>query len=221
MKQSILILKIKKVLHGVRTLFILILFVLFGTNTSAHPGSGIVVDKNGQIYFTDTGMGVWKIDNQGKLIYIPASRFHWMALDEIGSFAESRKNFGEYFERVTAQSIKPALIMCSDFPLVINKDGNMYYADTRHNSAKIVRRTAEGKESVLASDKIFEFISGIAAGSDGSLFITEASNANANTIRKITMDGKVSIIATFTGKAINDLPSGTVTSYCRGCGCNR
>ena len=197
-------------------LFNLVLYSLVGTTTSAHPGSGIVVDRNGQVYFTDTGKGVWKIDAQGKLTYIPASRFHWMAIDLSGYFAESQKNFGEYFERVTQQSSKPTLIMCSDFPLVVNKDGNMYYADTRHSSAKIVRRTPDGKESVLARDKIFEFISGIAAGQDGSIYITEASNANANTIRKITMKGTVTIIATFVGKTANDLPLETVPSYCRG-----
>ena len=224
MKQSILINKRKKVsdrrlmrnFRSAGTLIILILFVFFGTNVSAHPGSGIVVDKNGQVYFTDTGLGVWKIDNKGKLTYIPASRFHWMAIDEKGYFAESQKSFGEYFERVTPQSTKPSLIMCSDFPLVVNKDGNIYYAYTRPGSAKIIRRTPGGKESVLVSDKIFEFISDIAAGPDGSLYITETSNPNANTIRKITRDGKVSILASFVGKAGNDLPFGTVPSYCRG-----
>ena len=199
----------------VRTL-IIILCVLFGINAFAHPGSGIVVDKYGQIYFTDTGMGVWKIDKQGNLTYIPAPEFHWMTIDETGYFAESRKSFGEYFERVTPQGNKPALIMCSDFPLVVNKDGNIYYADTRPNPAKIVRRTSEGKESVLAGDKKFESITGIAAGLDGSLYITEVSNANVSTIRKITMDGKVSTIATFAGKSGSDVPSGTVPSYCRG-----
>jgi len=186
------------------------------TITSAHPGSGIVVDIYGQIYFTDTGKGVWKIDANGKLTYLPASRFHWMAIDAIGYFAESPKSFGEYFERVTPQSNKPTLIMCSDFPLVVGKDGNIYYADTRPSSTKIIRRTPEGKESVLATNKIFEFISGITTDADGSLYITEASNANANTIRKITMNDTVSIIATYVGKSSNDLPLETVPSYCRG-----
>ena len=99
--------------------FTFLLNFLVGTVASAHPGSGIVIDKYGQIYFTDTGKGVWKIDTQGKLTYIPASKFHWMAIDLIGYFAESQKNFGEYFERVTLQSNKPALIMCSDFPLLL------------------------------------------------------------------------------------------------------
>ena len=197
-------------------LFSVLFCSLFGAKGLAHPGSGIVIDKYGQVYFTDTGKGVWKIDTQGKLTYIPSSRFHWMTIDPAGYFAGSQKSFGEYFERVTDQNSKPVLIMCSDFPLVVNRDGNMYYADTRPNSAGIVRRTPGGKESVFASDKIFEFVNGITAGHDGSLYITEASNPNANTIRKITSDGRISVIAAFTGKAGNDLPLETVPSYCRG-----
>ena len=87
---------------------------------------------------------------------------------------------------------------------------------TIRGSGKIIRRTSEGKESVLASNKIFEFTSGMALGADGSLYITEASNAKANTIRKITMSGTVSIIATFAGKQVKDLPLETEPSYCRG-----
>jgi sugar lactone lactonase YvrE len=193
-----------------------ILCILVAASATAHPGSGIVVDEYGQIYFTDTGKGVWKIDTNGKLIYLPSSRFHWMAFDAAGSFAESAKNFGEYFERVTDQNAKPALIMCSDFPLVVGKDDNIYYANTRPGSGKIIRRTPGGRESVLASNKVFEDISGIAVGPDGSLYITEASNPDANTVRKITMNGTMSTIATFVGKSGNDLPLETTPSYCRG-----
>ena len=106
-----------------------VLQMLTSTVSTAHPGIGIVVDKYGHIYFTDTGKGVWKIDTKGKLTYLPASEFHWMSMDPIGYFAESPKSFGQYFERVTPQGIKPALIMCSDFPLVVGRDGNIYYAN--------------------------------------------------------------------------------------------
>src|SRR6185436_8797016 len=156
----------------IKTIVGLILCIVIGTSAAAHPGSGIVIDKDGQIYFTDTGKGVWKIDTNGKLSYLPASKFHWMAIDAAGDFAGSPKNFGEYFERVTPENNKPALIMCSDFPLVVGKDGNIYYAQTRPGAARIIRRTAGGKETVLASNKIFEFISGIAIGPDGYLYIT-------------------------------------------------
>jgi hypothetical protein len=194
----------------------LILCLLSGAKLFAHPGSGLVVDKEGNIYFTDTGKGVWKIDRQGKLSFLPASRFHWMAIDATGFFAQSSKSFGEYFERVTSKNNKPDLIMCSDFPLVVNKDGNIYYANTRPGSATIIKRTPGGNESIFASNKIFEFINDITNGADGSLYITESSNTKANTIRKIKADGTVSIIATFVGKEGKDLPLETVPSYCRG-----
>lgn len=200
----------------VKLMFAVLLSLLPFTETSAHPGSGIVVDKHGQVYFTDTGKGVWQIDPYGKLTYLPASEFHWMTIDTIGTFNESTKSFGNYFEKVTPQGNQPTLIMCSDFPLVVNKDGNIYYADTRPNSTKITRRTPVGKESVLAVNKIFGSIHGIAADRDGSLYITEASDPKANTIRKIGMDGKVSIQATFVGKGGKDLPLETEPSYCRG-----
>jgi hypothetical protein len=194
----------------------LLLCSFLGTKVFAHPGSGIVIDEYGQIYFTDTGKGVWKIDLKGQLSYIPASRFHWMSIDPSGYFAGSPKNFGQYFERVTAQNSKPTLVMCSDFPLVVNKDGNIYYADTRQHSAKIIRRTPDGKESVFMSDRIFEFINGMAVGQDSSIYITESSNPNANTIRKISLKGQMSIVATFVGKNASDLPLETTPSYCRG-----
>lgn len=199
-----------------RILVSLLLCVLFTITLVAHPGSGLVLDKQGNIYFTDTGKGVWKIDTQGKLSFLPASKFHWMTIDAIGNFAGSPKSFGEHFERVTTKSNKPSLIMCSDFPLVVNKDGNIYYANTRRGSGKIIKRTPDGKESVFASNKIFEFVNGITAGADGFLYITENGNRNASTIRKITTDGTMSIIATFVGKEGKEVPLETVPSYCRG-----
>ena len=30
----------------------------------AHPGSGIAVDAEGQVYFVHTGLGIWKIDRR-------------------------------------------------------------------------------------------------------------------------------------------------------------
>jgi sugar lactone lactonase YvrE len=191
----------------------ILLCVFLSTSSFAHPGSGIVIDKEGNIFFTDTGQGVWKIDAQGKLMYIPASRFHWMAIDEAGYFAESQKNFGEWFERVTPQSSKPALIMCSDFPLTITQDGNLYYADTRPGSARIVRKPPDGTESVLARGETFKSIGGITSGMDGSLYVTDASS-----IRKITMDGTVSIVAHdfIHNKDSNNVSQGTSVDYCRG-----
>lgn len=198
-----------------------IIFVLVclsaATAVLAHPGSGIVIDKYGQVYFTDTGKGVWKIDKEGKLSFMPASRFHWMAIDPVGYFSKSPKSFAGFFERVTEQSATPALIISSDFPIVINADGNMYYALTRPGASKIVRRTPSGKEMVIVSDKIIEFVSGIASGKDESLYITESSDSNTNTIRKIMLaSGSMTEIAKYSAKKSKGTPYGTTPSYCRG-----
>lgn len=192
------------------------LLLLCATIISAHPGSGIVVDPYGQVYFTGTGKGVWKLGTNGELVFLPASRFHWLAIDNQGSFAAAPKNFGSYFERVTPTGVKPTLVLCSDFPLVTGKDGNIYYADTRHHAPKIMKRTPAGSETVLDANHDYEFISGMAAGADGFLYITEASNPQANTIRKISANGSECILARYAVASAKNVPLEATPSYCRG-----
>src|SRR6059036_1011961 len=63
-------------------------FFLAAFTASAHPGSGIVVDTQGNVYFTHLGRGVGKIDPQGKLTYVGHTRGgHWMCLDPDEEFA--------------------------------------------------------------------------------------------------------------------------------------
>ena len=202
-----------------KTLSSIILGALLVTSAFPHPGSGIVVNRQGEVFFTDTGQGVWKIDTKGRLSYVPASLFHWMAIDAAGYFADSEKKFGEWFERVTPKGSKPALIMCSDFPLTMNLDGNLYYADTRRSSARVIRRTPDGKESVLAGGETFREISGISSGPDSSVYI--AGTGHVVTIEKITMDGTISILASpemigASSDSTIEPPPETETGYCRG-----
>jgi sugar lactone lactonase YvrE len=184
----------------------------------AHPGSGIVVDKDGTVFFTDTGHAVWKIDPAGKLTDFRSSRFHWLDIDFDGRFAGSERSFGEWFERVTPKGERPCIVQCSDFPSTFARDGNLYYADTRERANKIVRRTPDGKETVLARDPMLASIDGITCGPDGSLYVTQNTGGNETAIRKITMDGVISTIASnFAGKeTVKDPPAETPAAYCRG-----
>jgi sugar lactone lactonase YvrE len=192
--------------------------ILCGERANAHPGSGIVVDREGNIYFTDTGMGTWKIDVHGKLTKMPSSRFHWMALDERGAFSGSEKGFSGYFERVTERGSRPSILLCSDFPLTVGRDGNIYYADTRSRSSGIVRLTPAGADSVLARGKMFEGVTGIAAGPEGSLYVTDASGPGASVIRRIAPNGEVSVRARdFLPKNHGGVPPSDMDAgYCRG-----
>jgi hypothetical protein len=57
----------------------------------AHPGSGIVVDAQGNVYFTHTGRGVAKLDPQGRLTYVGnTGGGHWLCLDADGSFSRTQ-----------------------------------------------------------------------------------------------------------------------------------
>jgi DNA segregation ATPase FtsK/SpoIIIE-like protein len=47
----------------------------------AHPGSGIAVDQAGNVYFVDTGAGVWKIDSQRQVARLKGPAYHFMAMD--------------------------------------------------------------------------------------------------------------------------------------------
>ncbi|MGH7177736.1 MAG: SMP-30/gluconolactonase/LRE family protein [Tepidisphaeraceae bacterium] len=203
---------------SVRASALLVVWAFVASSASAHPGSGIVVDKEGQVFFTDTGRGVWKIDAKGKLTDLPGSRFHWLALDEPGRFADSERSFGEWFERVTPKGAKPCIIQCSDFPVTIGSDGNLYYTDTREGRGRIVRRTPEGKETVLARERSLESIDGITPGPDDSLYVTQNTGGKEIAVRKITMAGAVSTIASgFVGTdPIKDPPADTPAAYCRG-----
>src|SRR4030095_2826563 len=91
------------------------------------PGSGIVVDQQGNVYFTHTGRGAGKIDAQGRLTYVHQDTGgHWMALDTEGSFSSASGN--RLFERITPSGAKPTLLYASGgAPFVVNSDGNLYY----------------------------------------------------------------------------------------------
>ena len=48
------------------SLFVVTIFVFTTTRTQAHPASGIVVDRSGNIYFSDLET-VWKLDTLARL----------------------------------------------------------------------------------------------------------------------------------------------------------
>jgi len=198
--------------------YVLTLCTALAAVAFAHPGSGIAIDRAGQLYFTDTGRGISMVDAKGKLNEFRGSRFHWLDIDPDGRFADSERSFGEWFERVTPKGERPCVVQCSDFPFTFARDGNLYYADTREGRGRVVRRTPGGRETVLARDRALESIDGITCGPDGSLYVTQNTGGDETAIRKITMDGVVSTIASgFVGKEpVKDPPADTPAAYCRG-----
>lgn len=169
--------------------------------TAAHPGSGIVVDRKGNIYFLDTGAGVWKIDRSGKLSRHPGIAYHWMAIDLDGTLKNvNLPYFSAGDATVSRAGSDPGLILSSDFPITVGRDGSLYYP--WHSRARdsrglaIYRLAPSGKTSILVNlpdsteSGPLQWLNGIAAGPDGSIYYSED-----RAVRKISPDGRLSTVA--------------------------
>ncbi len=165
-----------------------LIFGLLPATLFAHPGSGIVVDRLGQVYFVDTGSGLWKIDTRGRLVKIAAPRFHWLTLDALDRFASVRLPSGPTGD-ITRVGSKPTLLLASDYPLAIGSDGNLYYPSRRTGDAlDLLRVEPTGRNSSLAALPL-PYLNGLATAPDGSLYYTEN-----RAIRRVDSKGEISTI---------------------------
>ncbi|HEV3168390.1 MAG TPA: hypothetical protein VGZ22_30575 [Isosphaeraceae bacterium] len=181
----------------------LVFWTLLATSVWAHPGSGIVVDPQGEVYFQDSlGRVVWKIDSQGKLTaFLQGKGGHWMALDREGCFANVELKL---FERITPAGVKPALIFADGgAPVAVCQDGNLYYGsgfsggdEMAPGGLSVTRMTPEGKRTLFAPGlqttlaKLNEGVTGLAAGPEGTLYV-----AGPSVVLKLKMDGTVTTLA--------------------------
>ena len=169
---------------------------------NAHPASAIAVDDKGTVYFVYTGKGVMKIGADGKASNIFESKGgHWMCLDREGAFANVQP---KYFRRVTPDGVKPAVIFADGgAPLVVNKDGNLYYGSWSSKddpyapaAATVSRLKVDGTrehfaptlEKTLAD--IGEGVTGLATDRAGMIYV-----ATWSAILKVTTAGAVSFFA--------------------------
>jgi DNA-binding beta-propeller fold protein YncE len=164
---------------------------------SGHPGSGIVVDTEGNVYFTYHLHGVGKIDQQGKLTYVGHTRGgHWLCLDPDGSFSRAKP---KHFERITPDGEKPALIFAEGgSPIAVLSDGLLYYVSgdktMTPGGLQVTRQSPSGAISIFPRDGIkttgMQGITGLAPGPNGDLYIAQPS-----AVLKLKMDGTFTTIA--------------------------
>jgi len=184
----------------VRTILTVAVACFLSTAVPAHPGSGIAVDRMGQVYFLDTGSGLWKIDTQGRLTHLSGLKNHWLALDANDGFANARlpSSAGSGLDWIiTRVGASPTLLISTDFPIAIGQDGNLYYPSGRPGHLQIMRMIPSGGVSLLATlpatvrGRPLPHVNDIAAGPEGSLYYTEDS-----AIRRISGQGRISTVAT-------------------------
>lgn len=173
-------------------------FWMLGFAVFAHPGSGILVDARGQVFFLDTGSGLWKIDTKGALTHISPLRNHWIAMDPNDRFTQARLPTDPGRDWViTAAGTDPTMLISTDFPLVIARDGNLYYPSARETNVRIMRTAPGGGTTAFVTlprsvaGAALGWINGLTTGPEGSFYYTEN-----NAVRRISARGEVTTIAT-------------------------
>lgn len=164
----------------------------------AHPGSGIVVDRQGNVYFVDTGSGIWKMDKDGKLTRLSGPAYHWMAIDIDGRLANvTLPYFSSDGATVTRVGVEPTLLLSSDFPVAVGRNGSLFYPWLRAgNELQVFRLAPSGATTVFktfpanSESGALRWLNGIVAAPDGSIYYTEN-----RTVRRITPEGKFITVA--------------------------
>ena len=182
--------------RAIITLLSIMLFFV-ANEVLAHPGSGIFVDRKGNVYFVDTGSGVWKIDRDGNLTRLSGPAYHWMAMDIDGRLANvTLPYFSSGDATVARVGADPTLLLSSDFPVTVGRDGSLYYPWlSGGKQLQIFRLTPSGTTTVLKTlpanteSGPLRWLNGTALGPDGSFYYTEN-----RAVRRITPQG---VLTTF------------------------
>ena len=190
---------------------------LLSASVLAHPGSGIFVDRQGQIFFIDTGSGLWKMDTKGGLSHLSPLRNHWVAMDPNDRFKQANLPTDSARDWViTAAGGNPTILISTDFPLVIGEDGKLSYPSVRESDRRILRHDGAGGITTFATlpraAKGEQWINGLAAGPNGSFYYTDDAS-----IGRVTAQGVVTTLATISPIASGPkIPGNDTRPYLRG-----
>jgi sugar lactone lactonase YvrE len=167
----------------------------------AHPGTGIVVTRRGEIYFADVLRDtIWKVDAQGKLTAALADHHtHNISMDRDGNLYGETVEVGLWV--LTPQGKMTTLIENYYGPLAVDAESNLYFTRESFFVSEVRRRTPDGKEAVFVGGSrgltdgkggaaTLSFVGGMAWGLDGVMYFTDGT-----TVRKATKDGTVTTLA--------------------------
>ena len=190
----------------------------YQSTAEAHPATGIVVDRAGNVYFSDLET-IWKVSPEGKLtVFLAGQRgrhVHELAIDDQDniyggdvSYNPATEGWPSAIWKMTPDGKITYLMETTENPprgMSIWRDraGNSYWVDQNNHTKKrtlLLKRTPEGAVTTLAGDAYghadgkgpaakFGSVGGMTFGPDGSLYLTDGA-----TVRKVTMEGIVTTI---------------------------
>lgn len=196
------------------------LFALWPAPASAHPATGIVVDAQGRVHFSDLET-VWRLDAGGRLTVFRAGvrgrHVHELSIDKEGNvyggdvtYEPSTARWVEAVWRRTPDGREetylsaPAANPPRGLSIWRDAEGNTLYVEQdRHTNRQtlILKRTPRGEVLTLAGGAYghadgrgaqarFRAVGGMALAGDGSLYVTDAGD-----VRRVRPDGEVKTLA--------------------------
>ncbi|MBI2681746.1 MAG: hypothetical protein HYX26_00750 [Acidobacteriales bacterium] len=191
------------------------LLLLCSLPALAHPGIGIVVDKAGNVYFTDLKQ-VWKLAPDGtKTVAVPNVHTHELYLDAEGNllgehlwYESAQQKFWHYPWKLTAHGklerlAPPEAGFDYKYSLVRDAAGNQYLMREK----RLFRLRPDGREELVAGGAAtnkdgtgavagFTDVIWIYAARDGNLYLTDAGR-----LRRVLPAGEVRTLpAKFAGR---------------------
>lgn len=200
-------------------IFILVLFAhcLFcAEKVWAHEGWGIVVDRQGQIYFGDIPTNtIWRITRDGNLeAFLSNKHSHSLVSGEDGSIYGTQEHhaaaIGSVWRIAPDGGFSNVFTPTAHFPLnlhpfIIDRDGNIYSTNSisfpnQSDKVMLLKSAPDGNVTVLAGstrgyrdgrggEAQFSGIDGMAWAPDGSLYVTDGVY-----VRRVTTDGVVTTL---------------------------
>jgi len=195
----------------------------------AHPPTGIVVNKQGIVYFTDLET-VWKLDINGSLTVfrsgVNGRHVHELALDKDDNLlgADTSNDGSKWISDVWKMKpngeltylLEPTSNPPRGFSMWTDESGNMYFVEQDNRLKKrtlLLRRTPDGQVTTIAGSTFgsrdgkgdlasFGSVGGIFIRSSGEIYLTDGTS-----LRKVATDGVVTTIATELNKrTTEDVP---------------
>ena len=202
--------------------FVLATFVLLSIQVievSAHPQTGIVVDRAGNVYYSDLET-VWKIDLKGQRSVfregVRGRHVHELSIDAhdniYGADISYELSTERWISDVWKMSlsgkltylIEPTTNPPRGASMWLDRHGNMYRVDQNNHLKEetlLLRRTPEGVVTVLAGGAYgqadgkgtaarFSSVGGMFLSADDSIYLTDGTS-----VRKVASDGTVTTLA--------------------------
>lgn len=181
---------------------LLLPLLLAATTAGAHPGWGIVLDRQGNVFYTDLE-NVWRLDVAGrKTIAVAHVHTHELAFDPAGNlYGEDSRNEGgnlrhRLWERSPTGEISDVRAWTAgfreDYGIVRDAAGATYFLlHVQGQNNQVYQRTAGGQRRRLAAGYAFPYIvNQLAVAPDSSVYV-----ASGGSLLRLDAQGGVGTVA--------------------------